>query len=327
MRRLSRIRAPLQRLQATHSHSDWQCPRCRLQAQSASPFTTSIRHRRDTKSSELKEKEVAFPGDEKPYEIEDSEIKDVALPQVPEMLTPATTWDGLAWVGTPQWIKEKRAAKYKIERFADLKRKVTSVQAIKDATTKSFIEILAFREQNIPLSTIAERSPHYQWPKEDIRLEIDGKTGRPSVKYDSASAKDALLQAIQSDSETITSVGERVPVGTANSALFNRISILDPELKFALYKRTHQRTGILLSDAALSKANTLGALLEILQSRPPAKKLADEARFNAALGQLPNVEVSKKRVGIVKKEQKVGRWKIIEQELLDRGLPVHGPAL
>ena len=39
---------------------------------------------------------------------------------------------------------------------------------------------------------------------------------------------------------------------------------------------------------------------------------------------LPNVAVYPKRLSIVDKEKSVGRWKIIEQELKARSLPVFG---
>jgi hypothetical protein len=53
-------------------------------------------------------------------------------------------------------------------------------------------------------------------------------------------------------------------------------------------------------------------------------KLAERLILDDVLPSLPNVKLTPKRVGPVDKHRAVGRWKVIEQELLDRGLPVFG---
>ena len=58
--------------------------------------------------------------------------------------------------------------------------------------------------------------------------------------------------------------------------------------------------------------------------RPEPKKLADALRLNPELVTLPNVEIMDRRHTPIDKEKEVGRWKIIEQELKRKGLPVTG---
>jgi hypothetical protein len=41
---------------------------------------------------------------------------------------------------------------------------------------------------------------------------------------------------------------------------------------------------------------------------------------------LPNVTVHSRKIGPVAKETAIGRWKVIEEELTKRGLPVTGTA-
>jgi hypothetical protein len=53
-----------------------------------------------------------------------------------------------------------------------------------------------------------------------------------------------------------------------------------------------------------------------------AQALQDQKQFSS----LRNVNVSGKRITPIDKEKKVGRWKLIEQELTERGLPVTGHA-
>lgn len=58
--------------------------------------------------------------------------------------------------------------------------------------------------------------------------------------------------------------------------------------------------------------------------KPKPKKLAELLEKTAVLADLPNVQVYPRRVTPVDKEQMVGRWKLIQQELEARDLPVTG---
>jgi hypothetical protein len=54
--------------------------------------------------------------------------------------------------------------------------------------------------------------------------------------------------------------------------------------------------------------------------------MADTLLENEELTSLPNVKVYDRRVTPIDKEKAVGRWKVIEKELNERGLPVTGHA-
>lgn len=43
------------------------------------------------------------------------------------------------------------------------------------------------------------------------------------------------------------------------------------------------------------------------------------------MGKLPNVKIYSKRVTEMQKEKEIGRWKVIEYALRERGLPVEEP--
>lgn len=58
--------------------------------------------------------------------------------------------------------------------------------------------------------------------------------------------------------------------------------------------------------------------------QPKAKKLADELEKKQKLGVLPNVRVHSRKITPIDKEKELGRWKVIEEELKKRGLPVTG---
>jgi hypothetical protein len=54
------------------------------------------------------------------------------------------------------------------------------------------------------------------------------------------------------------------------------------------------------------------------------KKLAEGLLLNEQLKDLPNVKIANHRVTFVHKEREVGRWKVIEDELNERGIPPLG---
>jgi hypothetical protein len=66
------------------------------------------------------------------------------------------------------------------------------------------------------------------------------------------------------------------------------------------------------------------ALLTHLVTPPKPRKIVDALKQKEDLLALPNVSVFERRVTPIDKEKSVGRWKIIEQELQRRDLPVTG---
>lgn len=85
-----------------------------------------------------------------------------------------------------------------------------------------------------------------------------------------------------------------------------------------------QLTGKRVSDAALSEASTLQDLYEALRTRETPKKLAQTEELQRLGEEIPNVQVHYKRQTPVHKEKAIGRWKVIEDELALRDLPVFG---
>lgn len=85
-----------------------------------------------------------------------------------------------------------------------------------------------------------------------------------------------------------------------------------------------QLTGHRIADPAISNANTLRDLYETLKTKEPPKKLADTPELQRLNRKAPNVAVYDRRRTMIDKEKEVGRWKIIEDELIARDLPVTG---
>lgn len=89
-------------------------------------------------------------------------------------------------------------------------------------------------------------------------------------------------------------------------------------------KRLYQLTGKLIPDAKLGASHTIRNLLTIAAGTEKPKTLRQTIRAETTLNRLPNVKVHGRRITPIDKEKAVGRWKIIEEELLKRGLPVTG---
>lgn len=91
-------------------------------------------------------------------------------------------------------------------------------------------------------------------------------------------------------------------------------------------KRVLQLTGVRVPDSAIASAKIAGALLSHLVTPPKPRKLIDALQQKDQLFDLPNVSVFPQRVTPIDREKAIGRWKVIEEELKTRGLPITGNA-
>ncbi len=89
-------------------------------------------------------------------------------------------------------------------------------------------------------------------------------------------------------------------------------------------KRMFQLSGIKFPDAAIKKAQDASIFLQYVIKPAKPRKLIEALAQKEELLNLPNVSVYAKRVTPVDKEKAVGRWKLIEEELKARELPVTG---
>lgn len=87
-----------------------------------------------------------------------------------------------------------------------------------------------------------------------------------------------------------------------------------------------QLTGIRIPDPAIADLTSAKRLLGHLVRKPKPKKLADRLIAQEELTSLPNLQIMDRRYTPIDKEKEIGRWKIIERELIKRDLPVTGPS-
>ncbi|GAB7356458.1 hypothetical protein MBLNU459_g7224t2 [Dothideomycetes sp. NU459] len=136
-------------------------------------------------------------------------------------------------------------------------------------------------------------------------------------RYKDEEVEQVLRQTVD---EVLSARGQTLPQGSEWSSY----RFTDQETKFALVKSLREKSGFKVTDYQWSHARSINDFLSVLLIKPQPKKLATQLRQKKVSTELPNVKISSRRVTPIDKEKAVGRWKVIEQELLERGLPVTG---
>lgn len=93
---------------------------------------------------------------------------------------------------------------------------------------------------------------------------------------------------------------------------------------FQILKRITQLTGHRLPDPAISSSKSLTDLYHGFKTKPAPAKLKDAKQLKHLKYNLPNVTVHPSRRTPIHNDKQVGRWKVIEEELWNRNLPITG---
>jgi hypothetical protein len=234
---------------------------------------------------------------------------------------------------------------------------------VRDALLKTVVEMFALKKANpeewrsFAGNTGLARGD--QFPH-GIRVGSDATTGKPIFEFENADDEAAVLNHFQSQAgsqEGVAAHEARAVEGDQAARLprkadFAFADLSDPtqgkwssirldnlKVRFAvctsggitmstnreqIAKRVQLRTGIRLTDPQITQAKTVGAMFIHLWKPEKPKKLAEGLLLNEELRSLPNVKIADHRVTFVHKEREVGRWKVIEDELNERGIPPLG---
>lgn len=162
-----------------------------------------------------------------------------------------------------------------------------------------------------------------------IPAEMADLDGRKESEQNSAEKLDSI-EPISPDEATTDNLQNSKKTGlepinyhelvTSWDPSWMNIPIINTELKFTLFKRILQLSGIRVSDAIITSATTPGLLLKQIIRSPKNQKLADILAEKKELSNLPNVSIHPRRITVRDRETKVGRWKLIEEEYIARGL-------
>lgn len=261
---------------------------------------------------------------------------------------PATTIDGLEDIPTLKqwWDQPGNWGEESIFRAFASAEKVVEGAPVEVYLRRAFVEVLALQETGA-LSEWATKKWR-EGPRADLdstlTAEITVQDGVASIKGDAV----AIADSITSDVED--AVVERVSVQEAEQLVAGwdaswKQTQLNEQTKFAvclnllnawsdveymltvymqINKRLYQLTGKLIPDAKLGAAKTINDILVLATKAPKPKSLAEELELTGRLDNLANVSLHSRRITTIDKEVAVGRWKVIEEELVKRGLPSTG---
>ncbi|KAL6875277.1 hypothetical protein J3F83DRAFT_730610 [Trichoderma novae-zelandiae] len=281
------------------------------------------RPRRDKTPAAVRDSRLALPARrteaaaERELQASDPTYAPAADAEGLEEIAPLSTW----WEQPGHWGEESA-----FKGFGSAV-KVVEKEVLEVHLRRAVVEALALQQTGL-FSEWATK----KWSEGGSRSELDQalaaqvevQDGKATLKGDASAIVEALTGEAQ-EAETTTSVTvEEAKEMTKSWDSSWKSIVLDNPLRFALRKRLYQLTGILIPDAKLAAADTAKHILTLAARDPKPLKLAQVLEKRNAFGDLANVRVHERRVGPIDKEVAVGRWKVIEEELKRRDLPVTG---
>ncbi|KAG5664840.1 hypothetical protein KAF25_008574 [Fusarium avenaceum] len=243
--------------------------------------------------------------------------------------TPATTIDELEeieplktwWEQPGHWGEE---SEYK--GFGNANR-IQDEAVLEIYLRQALVESLSYQQRGLLEEYAAKK-----WPIGDrahldrtLSVGIRFKDGKPllsthfRIVTEKLKARPAELENVEISPE------EARQIVSAWDPSWKTATLDSDHLKFAVRKRLFQLTGHFIPDVKLGAACTPQELITLaLTFSKRGKKLAEVLEDQKALPTLPNVTVHSKRVTPIDREVSLGRWKVIEEELRKRDLPVTG---
>ncbi|ORX99548.1 hypothetical protein BCR34DRAFT_592864 [Clohesyomyces aquaticus] len=172
--------------------------------------------------------------------------------------------------------------------------------------------------------TVVELEPV---PSPAAELEASATASSEAVAAMQTAVRDTI-ERLAAQSITVQKPTDPEPAMTARQEreLIEHTKLRDWNIKFAISKRLLQLTGHRMSDPFLGSSSTLGFLFAHLVATTsyPAKPLHEQIANSTPLTALPNVTIHAKRLTPLDKEKPLGRFKVIEYALRERGLPLYG---
>ncbi|KAJ4150377.1 hypothetical protein LMH87_011129 [Akanthomyces muscarius] len=244
---------------------------------------------------------------------------------------PATSLEDLTEMGTLSdwWDQPGHWSELdQFKAFASTE-KVTDKATIEVYYRRALVEVLALQKTGALGEWATQKWAEGSRADLDAALaaEIVTQDGGAVLKGEAAAIASSLKQTTEAETEVTRperiSSEEAAEMIKAWDPSWKEIAVND-QMKFALRKRLYQLTGNLIPDAKLGAAATVGHLLTLTAKQPKAKRLAEILQKTEELVQLANVKVHDRRVSSIDREVAVGRWKLIEEELTKRELPLTG---
>ncbi|KAL2860908.1 mitochondrial 54S ribosomal mL50 protein [Aspergillus lucknowensis] len=268
---------------------------------------------------------------------------------------PATTWEGLQRVGhLGRWSDLPPSEADAYNSFSS-NRRLTKLGHVSLAAHQTAVELCLMHLLKKPLTSICDVAEHEKpvfkliWnckiqPKsntewdsalvypdketEDALIYIFEQIGgaQQAAPEANAAAEDAEAAELEDTQDRDSAQEPRsIPFfgyKYAKDRGFLALSLNDPVTKFAFLKRFSQLTGQYFPDPILHSISSVGQVIDHIKTelKPKPKKLADHLVGDDSLQSLPNVKVFVKKQKPWHKDEELGRKKLIDAELRERGL-------
>ncbi|KAJ4393539.1 hypothetical protein N0V93_002751 [Gnomoniopsis smithogilvyi] len=201
--------------------------------------------------------------------------------------------------------------------------RITDPAQLELCVRRAIVEALAVQSAGVAGLLVESWRADGGWERVlGLGVKVDAE-GQATLEGDVRGVVEGLVGDVGAREEILPVEQAREMVRVTNTD-WKLISLKDAKLKFAVMKRVFQLTGHAIPDAKLLNVRTMGALLATVVKPEPARKVYEAVQQRGELTKLPNVSMYPKRRTPVDVAKDLGRWKIVEQELQKRGLPVLG---
>lgn len=284
------------------------------------------------------------------------EVAAIVDPSLNRDYVQALNWDGLERIGSEKWVKAKADRGEQYLGFVAQKKVELDNKQWEMLLHHVVVEVFALQKAGRDVDEVchARQEGSSNWIYTKGARITQSVNGGITIDFAQADDEQQLLQAIQ-DAKTerhlqpeentfvegqgsnIQQLAREVEGAVSGDALAEEsaqrpflppawmdIKLNDPHLKLAVLKRILQLTGKRLSDPVIGASSTLADLYVSFKAKDKPKKLAQTPQMQRLKDEVPNVIVYSRRQTIIHKEKRIGRWKLIEAELLQRDLPVPG---
>ncbi|KAK1818996.1 hypothetical protein LTR12_006569 [Friedmanniomyces endolithicus] len=246
---------------------------------------------------------------------------------------------GLERIGSEAWVKARADQGEQYAGFVPKYRWEFSNKQWQMLLHHVIVEILTLQKAGrVPGDVCLGRRPHANsWQKtRKAKLKASTTGSGVTVSYPFPVEEERVLLAIDSSSPAESTLLQQSLTAKIESTVFvagiasdgpapawMKVSIKDSSVKMALVKRILQITGMRVPDYAIS-SSTMADLYNRLRRLEKPKKVTETPQLQRLKIDAPNVNVFPNRRSSIDKERDIGRWKVIEEELVRRNLPVTG---
>lgn len=195
--------------------------------------------------------------------------------------------------------------------------------AIRQAVQQACAEVLVLHEEGLSLDLAYSSVAEISWSEVCSQIAFDhDDTGKISIRFGEQRHREQILRGLTQNAGETPKSSDTPPEIPRLANESQSLTLSDPILKFAILKRCSQLVGARVPDNQISSIRHTGDLLRALDQTRKPRKLAEDLLQDSRLAHLENVEISALRRSQITREREMGRLKLYDAALAERGLPI-----